>query len=677
MPWVRMHGIKDYWDMVRMLDDYPEIKQTFNFAPSLLVQIEDYLNGSTTDRAYLLSAKDPEMFSEAEKIEALKTLFLANSERMVKRYPRYAELLARRGVIRSDRDLYAVRIKFSTQDFRDLQVWWNLAWVGEYSRFDPPFKHYIDKQRDFSEKDKQAVLSAQMGIIARIIPHHVEAMNRKQIEIAVSPFYHPILPLLCDSNVASIADPKAVLPNSRFKYPKDADFQIKAALDYAKKIFGIKPVGMWPSEGSVSDAALNLIAKNGIAWAATDETVLHKTFAKSGRTHSSEFLEKYFPYSFAGAGNPVMLFFRDHDLSDRIGFVYSHWGPDGAAHDFITRLLGIRESIVERYGENGLDYAVVPIILDGENAWEFYQSDGKDFLRTLYYLLSKETKLKTVLPSEVKPKRGNVIQHLEPGSWINGNFDIWIGHDEDNKAWDLLHEARRKFEKTSGRLSPKKRADAFREILISEGSDWCWWYGDEHKSVLAAEFDELFRYHLRQVYVIMGITPPSQLEVPIKRRIEHLSYRQPLRMISPSFTNVGIAQEWEKAGFVEQEQPSGAMQKTGLQIKRVRFGNDKKNIYLMIETTQRFTPGKLLVQFFTPIGLTVEIGSSVFFRTDGAGDRDELSLSYELGETVQIRISSRRMTTGEGAAFTISVQDQNAQTDSLPHQGLVEFKVLQ
>lgn len=676
MPWVRMHGIKDYWDMVRMLDDYPGIKQTFNFAPSLLEQIEDYLSGKTTDEAYLLSIKDPSEFSEEEKIKALRTFFFANPERMIRRYPRYAELLSKRGAVRSEVDLYSAKGRFTIEDFRDLQVWWNLVWVGEYSRYDKPFKYYLDKQSGFTEEEKRKLLAAHLDIMARIIPHHVKAIKRKQIEVSVSPFYHPILPLLCDTDIATAANPSTTLPKSRFKHPEDAENQIQSALGYGKKVFGHRPEGMWPSEGSVSDAAMKLIAQSGISWIATDEAILHKSLMKSGKPISKNFLEKYFPYSYTGGAKHVKMFFRDHALSDKIGFVYSHWSPDDAAHDFVSNLLGIREAIIHSYGESGLSSAVVPVILDGENAWEFYQSDGKDFLRTLYYVLENEAKLKTVLPSEISVKKDNHLRHVEPGSWINGNFDIWIGHEEDNKAWDLLYDARLAYEKHLDKLSAKARAKAFKEISICEGSDWCWWYGDEHKSAQAAEFDALFRHHVEQVYEIIGIKPPAILETPIKRKVEHLSYRQPVGIITPGMGKAAVAEEWKNAGYVEQEQQTGAMQQSGMQIKRLWFGNDKSSIYLMIQATRPLSSEKVIVEFFSPIRLTLEVGSDIALRAERTKDEDSISVHYARGGEIRIKLTIGK-TKSEDATLAVSIFDSENHVDSLPRQGVAKFAVIQ
>lgn len=676
MPWVRMHGVKDYWDMVRILDDYPGIKQTFNFAPSLLEQLAGYLSGETADEAFLLSARDPAAFSDAEKITALKTFFLANTERMIKRYQRYAELFEKRGKVSTERDLHSAAQRFTAQDFRDLQVWWNLAWVGEYSRFDPPFKYYLDKQKDFTEEEKKRLLSAHLTIMAKIVPHHIDAIKRGQIEISVSPFYHPILPLLCDTDIAISANAYAKLPRSRFRHAEDAEKQIRSALDYGRTVFGTRPAGMWPSEGSVSDATLKLLPAYNVKWVATDEAILRKSLIRAGKKLSDNFVEKYFAYSYTGGTKPVKMFFRDHSLSDKIGFVYSQWTPDDAARDFVSSLLGIRDNIIRSYGEAGLDNAVVPVILDGENAWEFYQSDGKDFLRTLYYSLENETRLRTVLPSEIRVRKEDSIRHIEPGSWINGNFDIWIGHPEDNKAWDFLYEARRTFEKESKRLSSKQSARAFKEIMICEGSDWCWWYGDEHKSPQAAEFDKLFRFHVKEAYRAMGVVPPASLDEPIKRKSGRPSYRQPTRMISPLTGTSSSRDAWESAGFADQEQQTGAMQQTGLRIKRIRFGNDRSSLYMKIETSKRITSERVVIDFSSPERITVEIGKGLIVRYGESKEGATVSLRYLKGENVEIKIDTGRVISGE-ATFSVSIYDADVLLDSLPHEGLAKFKIFQ
>ncbi|HEY9165396.1 MAG TPA: glycoside hydrolase [Candidatus Kryptonia bacterium] len=676
MPWVRMHGIKDYWDMVRILDDYPTIRQTFNFAPSLLEQIEDYLTTGAKDLALLLSQKDPESFTDEDRIEALKTFFFANESRMVRRYQRYEELLEKRGPVKNERDLYSSAKRFTSQDFRDLQVWWNLAWVGEYSRFDPPFKQYLDKGRNFSESEKKDLLDAQMTILRRIVSHHRKAARDGQIEIAISPFYHPILPLLCDTEIAKRADPGINLPITHYRHPEDAKYQIESALRYAKKVFGKNPAGMWPSEGSVSDDALALFAKSGVGWVATDEGILRKTLANQGRASAGEFAEKYFAYRYQSGKSATNIFFRDHTLSDLIGFAYSRWSPDDAARDFISRLLKIREMILNKGGPALLKYASANIVLDGENAWEFYQSDGKDFLRTLYHLFEHEDRLETALPSKMKVKPGNVLKHIEPGSWINGNFNIWIGHPEDNKAWDLLHDARESFSKAGKRISKKKRELAYKEIMIAEGSDWCWWYGDEHKSVESVKFDELFRYHLKRMYLLIGEEPPKVLNDPIKRKLPGLVQTEPSGIITPDINRPDRLQDWKQAGSIGHEDDSGSMQRSGLTIRRLMFGNDQQSIYLRIEPSRELASEKIIVDFYSPWRLKFEVGRDPVFRCEAYEPGKRITLSCNMNKNIAIALNCGEMSSAE-ASFSLVVLEGKDQIDSLPQQGVAKFKLFQ
>jgi alpha-amylase/alpha-mannosidase (GH57 family) len=670
-----MHGIKDYWDMVRILDDFPRIRQTFNFTPSLLEQLKEYVQNGIADIAYDLSLKNPESFTTEDKVQALKTFFLANIERMVKRYPAYANLLEKRGIVRNEADYKDAIRNFTPQDFRDLQVWWNLSWVGEYSRFDPPFRDYLDKQRNFTEDEKSILLKSQLEILRRIVPHHIRAANRGQIEVSVSPFYHPILPLLCDSESGTEANPDTRLPGNRFSHPEDANEQIKSGLAYAEKTFGAIPRGIWPSEGSVSDAALDLLTGNKVEWTATDEVILQKTLLKAGKEISVGFVERFFAYDYKSRGRHLKVFFRDHALSDLIGFAYSRWSPDDAANDLVTRLLKIRDSIHQHSGEAALSFAVVPIILDGENAWEFYQSDGKDFLRTLYHKLSGEPRIKTVLPSGVKVKRGNVLEHIEPGSWINGDFKVWIGHPEDNKAWSLLAQARDALQKASRETSPAEKSKAYKEIMIAEGSDWCWWYGDEHKSPQADQFDNLFRYHLRKVYDFLGTSAPAELDTPIKQAKKH-NCRQATRAISPRFHVREHDREWENAGFMEQVGSNDSMQRTGALVKCLYFGNDLSNIYLRIDTARKVTDERIVINFLSDPKTTIEIGKGFVYRREGSSKDCEFAGRCFVDETVQVALKLGGVKPTE-VALIVSVYKDDELIDSFPAQGTAVFRTVQ
>jgi alpha-amylase/alpha-mannosidase (GH57 family) len=333
-----------------------------------------------------------------------------------------------------------------------------------------------------------------------------------QIEISCSPLYHPILPLLCNSESVLEAMPNAILPKPQYKYPQDANAQIARGLDYYYGLFGSKAQGMWPSEGSVSNEALSLMANNKILWVATDEGILSASMKDYKSTY------KYFPHDIETPNGTLIMFFRDHTLSDKIGFIYSNWEFAGdAADDFKNALIDIRNQIIAEHSEDALDSAVVPIILDGENCWEFYYENGIYFLREFFEMLNTAEEIETVLFSEClnlvrQPFLPRLVS-VRSGSWINADFSIWAGHNDDIQGWNLLSEVRNLVENAD--LSDEKRQTIMKEIYILEGSDWFWWYGPEHNAPNKNDFDIMFRWRIGEVYKMLGINPPSKLNIPI------------------------------------------------------------------------------------------------------------------------------------------------------------------
>ena len=341
LPWVRLHGIKDYYDMVAVLDKAPNMKATFNLVPSLIEQIEDYVNNNAKDKALVISEKDPRDLSNEEKVYLLKNFFMANWETMIKPYPRYEALLLKRGRFASNSDLQKVASHFTRQELLDVQVWFNLTWFGfEYRNNDPVVSAMFAKGTGFSQEEKLSLLAKQKELLGKIIPKYKELAQRGQIEIAVSPYYHPILPLLCDTQIAKDSMPYIKLPPVRFRHPEDADAQISMAVKFYEERFGEAPAGMWPSEGSVSEEILPLIVKNGISWIATDESILASSLRK-GLTPE----ELYKPYKIYADGRPINMIFRNHFLSDQIGFVYQRWRAKDSVADFKKHLYNIRASL--------------------------------------------------------------------------------------------------------------------------------------------------------------------------------------------------------------------------------------------------------------------------------------------------------------------------------------------
>ncbi len=647
LPWVRFHGVKDYWDMVRILDDYPKIKQTFNFVLSLIVQIIDYVKNKAEDKVLILTKKKLDELNEDDKFEILKSFFLANFDRMIKPYQRYLELFEKRGGFSYTPERFEeVERNFTYQDWLDLQVWYNLIWIGEYSKYDEPFKKFFEKGRNFTEEEKQILIEGHYEILSRIIPKHIEAYNRGQIDISVSPFYHPILPLLCDTSIARVSSPDVKLPAKKFSHPEDADEQIKRAIELFVKVFGVKPKGMWPSEGAISEEVLSLMAENGIKWTASDEEVLFKSLMLEGWNNSNDRLKIYKPYKFKTSSGEIKIVFRDKILSDLIGFVYSSWSPDDSARDLVSRILKIRDDIIKVEGEEALRDSLVSIILDGENCWEYYQSDGKDFLRTLYWLISNDERIETVKLSDfLEDCRAVELKTIFPGSWINANFNIWIGHEEDNKAWDLLKQARDFLvkESLSGKHDSGVLKKAWEEIYIAEGSDWCWWFGDEHVIAQANQFDLLFRKHLIRVYEILGAEPPVELYHPIKRKFVKFFVVKPIKFIHPTIDGVRTKNfEWEGAGHYDVAHTGIAMHQVSAIVRRIYFGFNEANFYLRIDTSKDLTDRhRIEIHFIEPCEIRIEFNHEGFSvkKLSKKDKREIFEIKYAFAEVFEFAVS--------------------------------------
>src|SRR3989304_417526 len=586
LPWVRLHGTKDYLDMVEILTDFPHIRQTFNFTPSLLEQIIGYTENHAIDRHLELTLKKASDLDMDDRAFILENFYLANWDNMVKPFPRYYELLLKRGFHLVKGDLMRMAKYFSTNDFLDLQVLFNLCWIDPlFRKKDPVLNALADKQRKYTEEDKNLLISRQLSILKEIIPRYKEMVKKGQVEISLSPFYHPILPLLCDTNNAKIAMPTVRLPQKRFSHPEDAKKQVKMGLDYFEGLFSYRPVGMWPSEGAVSEEVVKIAGKEGIKWMGTDEHILSNSLNKRLRDSSGNIIEPenlYRPYMF----DNVSLIFRDRHLSDLIGFVYHKWDPKKAAEDLLNKFLTLQASLPKDKPH------LLSIILDGENAWEHYKNDGHDFLRYLYEGLSKEERLKTVRISEYIEEYGSgeTLGKLYAGSWINANYGIWIGHEEDNRAWDYLSDTRNDLELFQ-KLNPEKDvSEAWKAIYIAEGSDWNWWYGDEHTTETQRDFDELFRLNLIKVYKEMGKEVPQQLFVPVTREDRSIPPMITIRgFIEPKIDGIVTSYyEWYQGAYMDVRKYGGSMHMAESIISHVYYGFNKDNFFLRIDPTITF-----------------------------------------------------------------------------------------
>ncbi|MCS7152061.1 MAG: glycoside hydrolase family 57 protein [Endomicrobia bacterium] len=584
LPWVRLHAIKDYYDMAVWVEEIPGLRLNFNFVPSLLVQLEDYASGAM-DKHLELTVKNASELTEEDKIFILKNFFDCNWPTMLYPYKRYKELLNLRGVkFVDDAELYRKTKYFSLQDWLDLQVWSNLVWFDPYwKKVDKDIQKLFEKGERFTEEDKYLLVNKQRWICGQIVKKLKQLQDQGMIEITFSAFYHPILPLLCDPSKAKISNPSVVLPKQIFQLIEDAEKQIFMAKEYYEKVFGCSPKGFWPSEGSVSDDVISLLQKYDIKWFATDEEILKRSIHSVTKKYPQrEIIYRHYKIQLQNSV-PVYAIFRDREISDNIGFVYYRWNYIDAVKDIETKLSKIYETVYQNHNET--NDAIVSIILDGENCWEFYPNDGTEFLYELYKMLTNNELFETVLVSDFIAKHPDTdtIETIWPGSWINANYDIWIGHPEDNLAWEYVYRSRQFLisEISQKNVDEKIKELCWQEIYTAEGSDWYWWFGDEHYSAHSNIFDFLFRQHLKNIYLLLGCEPPRYLDLPIKHT-KRTEYILPADFVTPKIDGrISNYFEWSSAG--KYLPISSSMHQSNLVVNAIYFGFDLGNIYIRID----------------------------------------------------------------------------------------------
>jgi len=616
MPWVRLHATKDYYGMALHLKELPEFRCTINLVPSLLIQLQAYTAGRS-DRHLDVSRLPTDGMSEADVRYLLDNFFLANVESMIRPYERYHELYLRRG-FGTDPVENAIS-RFSPRDLRDLQVWSNLTWIHELVfDQDPELREFRAKGRGYTEGEKAWLLDKQKAIVDAVIPLHKELAASGQIELTTTPFYHPILPLLWDKRCARQAIPGCALPKHLESYRDDAQIHLRRAVTQHKELFGQVPVGMWPSEGSVSQDIIAPIAEVGIEWIATDEEILSEStngwISRDGQGHMRHPEMLYRPWRVDSGDKSLHIIFRDHALSDLIGFHYQRSDPEHAAWDMVSKFLAIGRAVEANNAGRG---ALVPVILDGENCWEYYPDGGVRFLRALYKNCIQNPQIR---PQRVRDylkeqPAGDRISNLFAGSWISHNFAIWIGHHEDNTAWDLLHQTRDFLKQTEaeGKVPSEALGLAWKELFIAEGSDWYWWYGDDHSSSQDALFDELFRKHLQNVYTRLGAQPPNVLKHPIKRLQRRALHTKPTGFCPVKVDGRRTYFEWICAGHYICGSERGTMTKVTLGVFRdIYFGFDAQRLAIRIDTPRYAREDleqldEIRVRFVEPSGMEIRI----------------------------------------------------------------------
>lgn len=619
MPWARMHALKDYLDMVEILSGYPDLHQTFNLVPSLVEQLETYAAGGFADTYWEHTLRPAKDLEPTERAFIVERMCEHPDHPRARSYPRYLELALKREA-HASQGWDACAAAFTVDELRDLQIWFNLAWFDPQSLGRLPLSDLVSRGSNFGEDDKTSLAEVQQDLLARTLPAYVEAATRGQIEISTSPYFHPILPLLINTDSARVAAADLLLPRRRFAHPEDALEQVQRGIAKHEAVFGAKPRGIWCSEQAVGEDVIPLLLRSGFDWTISDESVLTRSLSgvsrptvpggpgapAGGVAGSLTAPDLYAPYRLEREGGALSIVFRDHTLSDLIGFAYSSWNSRDAAADLIRRLREIRDAVsagagaaptastASRRASPSNEVPLVTIALDGENAWEYYPRDGRDFLQYLYEGLSADPDLRCVTISEhlreSPPTRS--LDWLHTGSWIGADLGTWIGDLAHGIAWELLHEARdavsRAAAAATADTTAPDTAEAWQHILAAEGSDWFWWFGEHHHTQLNAVWDSNFRSHLEETYRLLGKNVPLELFFPI---IADGSAQRPLLPqgpVSPVIDGVigsgadGSADEWAEAGFLAQALPSTMQRAEGTDIREVRFGWSGHSLCLLI-----------------------------------------------------------------------------------------------
>ena len=493
LPWVRLHGVKDYYGMARLIDKFDKIKAVFNFSGVLLSQLLDYVKDGITDSYANLTLKNPAHLTKEEKRFIIERFFSVNFERFIKPNKRYLSLYNKK---------LSPRGKFSSKDIGDLQALFNLCWFHPFTiKEDKSLKKLIAKAKGYTPADKEYIIKKQYDILAKIFPLYNKLVNNARIEITVTPYHHPIMPLIYDTDILRDA-PYLKKPLHRFSSPFDCVWHLEKSKEVFKKIFGKDPVGSWPSEGGVSEDILSIYNREKFKWIGADEEILFKSLTTDYVSYDMIKKQRhliYQPYKFKG----VDIFFRDRNLSDAISFIYQGWQDSSlAAKDLLEHCKRTHYHIKDK-----LKKRAITIIMDGENAWEYYNNNGVDFFETLYKSLERSKHLCTTTPSEfLKGSRTKSLERLVSGSWINGDFGVWIGSQKNNIYWQILRRIKDAIERSDKNKVDLKKIEEYFHLI--EGSDWFWWNTFEDVS---GEFRKIFLAYVEKIYYLLGKKPPSYL----------------------------------------------------------------------------------------------------------------------------------------------------------------------
>jgi len=597
MPWVFLHGIKDYYEMPWLLSRHEGIKASFNITAPLIEQLNLYAKPLEYDYFLSLWHKHPKELEQKQREWLIKTCKSTQYETMVQPIAHF-------------KALYNKKEALSDEELIDFEMVFMLAWCGNYLREEnATVKKLFKKEKNFTQEDKAELLDALTAFIKTILPFYAKLQKEGVISLSTTPYNHPILPLLLNMENAKIANSHTTIVENHISLREDAIEQVERSIKLYEETFAAKPTGFWPAEGAVDEESVAIYKERGIKWIATDEAILFRSLEDDKRANL------YKPYDFKG----VSMGFRDHGLSDLIGFNYRFKSGESASEHFMH--------IVEPIAQES-DDATLFVILDGENAWEFFENNAYDFFTELYSKFSSTPWCKTITMDEMtKVKNRGALEKLAAGSWIHGNFDTWSGHSEKNRAWELIYQTKRDFARHTQDLNEMTLEAIKFHFLAAECSDWFWWYGDDHVTEFSLEFDALFRGHLITIYELLHIHPPAELFTPIVAHKKQASFfLKPQSSISPLIDGKDNSFfEWLGSGSIDESKLYSTMDRVRGPIEMILYGQDETSIYLAFTgEVQKLLGSNLQLE------VTIEeSGESLRFDMDSDYDKDGAKLMID------------------------------------------------
>jgi alpha-amylase/alpha-mannosidase (GH57 family) len=677
LPWVRLHATSAYRDMAVLLEAHPGVRATVSFSPALLDQLEAYASGRATDTFEELTAVPAAELTDRQREDLLRTFFSVHWGRVLDAMPRYRDLLGKRGREVPARGFAKTARGFTAEELRDLQVLFNLAWFGPGAAREPEIAELLARGRDYTEEDKAVILSVQRRLLGEVLPAWRRLFSSGAIELCTCPYYHPILPLLIDSDTARRPTPDVILPE-RFSYAEDTDAQIALALVRLEQGFGVEPRGLWPPEGAISPETVDAAVARGVRHLVADEEILFRSFDERGSSPGRRRL--YQPYAHRGAA----ILFRDARLSNRIAKEYARWeDPRAAAHDFIAE---VRKAAEQARMPAGADPLVV-VALDGENPWEAFPKRGEDFLSALYEGIAAAEGVCTVTLDEhlaANPPRA-ALDHLHSGSWIEGNFAVWIGDPEKNRAWSLLSRARRRLQQAQegSEAGAAQLEHAHRHLLKAEGSDWFRKLGEPFSSAEDPIYDALFRAHVTAVYRAIGASPPAALSRPIEDGEVVAPLRPVTALITPRLDGRRTSFfEWNGAGLYRAQSGGSSL------VGGLYWGFDDGRLYLRFDPAESSPRLERLEVWFELTGpgrkviarlLQGAAPALVLTGQDAAGGTQDLGTVAEVvaNEVVDLAIPLSRLGWLAGTRLGLSLHfaEGGVELASIPKNGAIEVEL--